>query len=254
LNTPDPSLNPSTLRYYNEIDYTPISSDSLFHQDEFDGTERGSCSESLKGLSALHVPGATSTVFLTSARSTVSSQELLTIPASASAGFRREDLKIQKQKHFQQTESNSYAVQLQAGETRSKAWDIRMYSTNSSDRGGPKLCVFISLDSGQPYRFPPKPPTNLNPTHQYYCSNATLHARSLMDLAEKRNSYKRYIERTHLDSRDRKVLACALDRIGHGDFAGADIQPWKIFKAACQDWAKSGKWKETKYANSMQRT
>lgn len=251
--------------YGSDVLHTPIPA-LLFDRDLCDGIMLNSYSKSLEGFSALppgtsatessalvSYPSTTHAQIPTSACATVSPQ-VLTMPTGSLSEFRREDLKIQKQRHFHKTESNSYAVQLQAGGTPSKAWDIRMYLTNS-DRHGPRLCVIICLDSGHPYRFPPKPPIGRQkPTQRYHCSNDTLHARSLMDVAEKRYSYTCYIERTHLSSRDRKVLGCALDRIGDGDFAGADIQPWKNFKAACQDWAKSGKWKETKYINRMEET
>lgn len=118
-----------------------------------------------------------------------------------------------------------------------------MYPTNSH-RDGPRFHVLVCLDSDEPYRFRPKPPIGLiggqTLIQQLYCSNATLHARSLMDVSENMDSYERYIERTHLSCRDRKVLGCALNRIGDGDFAGAVTQPWKIFKAVCQSWADSG--------------
>lgn len=254
-------------RHYSDAPYTLISSPipgSPFNPDRRGGIMRSLYTNPSEGMSTPCAPGIDATVsstlyssttyagLQTSACAPISQQGLtIPIPENASTEFRREDLKIQLHKRFQRSNNRSYAVQLQVDKSPSKAWVIRIYPIKPG-RDGPKLHVDIDLDSDQPYRFPPKPAIGRQgPNQQLYCSKATLHARSLMDVLGRMRTYKSYKERTLLSPRDRKVLDCALDRIGDGDFTGAVTRPWKAFKATCQSWAESGKWEETKYSKRI---
>jgi hypothetical protein len=144
------------------------------------------------------------------------------------------------------------SVQLQdiTGAPKSKAWEIRMHTSQPSGRG-PEMHFLIWHDVRDPYAFPAVCP----PVYHWYRCKLTASEDvikgafpSLSD-ALQTHSYvyaTKMTDECGLTLNDRQVLALAINQIGDGKItADADVKlpepPWVRFLQLCRDWGLEGR-------------